>query len=60
MTVIQCYASTNDKEEEVKQEFYDHILSIKNSVTKHDICKVIGDMNENNMRHLSIRTRNEN
>ncbi len=46
MTVIQCYAPTNDKEEEeVKQEFYDQLQSIRNSVPKHDICLVIGYMN---------------
>ena len=70
LTVIQCYAPTNDKEEEVKQEFYDQLQSIKNSVPKHDICLVIGDMNakigtdrtgmENAMGHFGIGTRNEN
>ncbi len=30
LTIIQCYVPTNDKEKEVKQEFYDHIQSIRN------------------------------
>ncbi len=62
----QCYALTNDKEEDVKQEFYDQLQLIKNSVPKNDICLVIGDMNakiktdrtgmENAMRHFGIGT----
>ena len=70
MTIIQCYATTNDKEEDVKQEFYDQLQSIRNAVTKHDICLVIGDMNakigtdrtemENAMGHFGIGIRNEN
>ena len=45
LTIIQCYAPTNYKEKVVKQEFYDQLQSIRNSVPKHDICLVIGDMN---------------
>ena len=70
MTVTQCYALTNEKEEEVKQEFYDQLQSIRNSVPKHDICLVIWEMNtkietdrtgmENTMGHFGKGTRNEN
>ena len=70
LTITQCYAPTNDKEEEVKQEIYDKLQSIRNAVPKHDICLVIGDMNakigtdrtgmENAMGHFAILTRNEN
>ena len=70
LTFIQCYAPTNDKEEEVKQEFYDKLQSIRNAVPKHDICLVIGDMNakigtdrtgmEYAMGHFVILNKNEN
>jgi hypothetical protein len=70
LTIIQCYAPTNDKDGEVKQEFYDQLQSIRNSVPKHDMCLVLGDMNakvgtdrtgvENAMGHFGIGTRNEN
>ena len=30
LTIIQCYTPTNDKEKEVRQEFYDQLQSIRN------------------------------
>ena len=40
MNIVQCYAPTNDKTDETKEEFYRGIL-------QHDIMSNLGDKNVN-------------
>ncbi|XP_071177545.1 craniofacial development protein 2-like [Mytilus edulis] len=45
LTIIQCYAPTNDASDEVKEEFYQTLNDVTAKVHKHDMIIVMGDMN---------------
>lgn len=45
LSVIQCYAPTNDAEEEPKDTFYLQLQQALDSVPSHDVLLVIGDLN---------------
>lgn len=45
LTIIQCYAPTNDAEEEVKEEWYEHLQLVISKVPQHDMILIMGDMN---------------
>ena len=45
MTIVQCYASTNDHGEDDKDQFYDALNETMNKIPSHDIAIVMGDMN---------------
>ena len=45
LSVIQCYAPTNDAEEEAKDTFYLQLQKALDSVPSHDVLLVIGDLN---------------
>jgi len=45
LTVIQCYASTNDSEDNTKEEFYDVLHEAIRKCKKHGILLVQGDFN---------------
>ena len=45
LTVIQCYALTNDAGEEEKEGFYLALHDITTQVPKHDMLVVLGDLN---------------
>ncbi len=45
LNVIQCYAPTNDSDEEEKQEFYDRLQSAVDKCVERDITIVMGDFN---------------
>lgn len=45
ITMISAYAPTEDKEMEVKEEFYDEMARTCNSVPKYDLLIVLGDFN---------------
>ncbi|WP_353806118.1 endonuclease/exonuclease/phosphatase family protein, partial [Acinetobacter baumannii] len=45
VTVIQCYAPTNDSSEVVKNAFYDRLQSVLTELPRRDIKILMGDMN---------------
>ena len=69
-TIIQCYAPTEETEEESKEEFYSKLQEQLVKVSNHDILIVLGDFNakigcdntgyERNMGKHGLRTRNDN
>ena len=69
-TIIQIYAPTNDKDDDVKEEFYNSLNREIRNTPKHDMLLVIGDFNakvgqdrhgfEVAMGHEGIGDRNEN
>ena len=45
MTVVQCYASTNDTYEDEKDQFYYSLKTVVEGVPTHDVLVVMGDFN---------------
>ena len=45
LTVIACYAPTEDAEEEIKDEFYDQLEEEIRTTPRHDVLMVVGDLN---------------
>ena len=45
MTLIIIYAPTEDKEEEIKEQFYEELQRTQDRVPKHDVIIIMGDMN---------------
>ncbi|KAG7502594.1 hypothetical protein JOB18_022990, partial [Solea senegalensis] len=45
LRVIQCYALTNDAEEEKKDAFYQQLLAEQDKSRKKDIMVLMGDLN---------------
>jgi endonuclease/exonuclease/phosphatase family metal-dependent hydrolase len=45
MTLINIYAPTEDKEEEIKEQFYKKLQRAHDRVPKHDVIIIMGDMN---------------
>jgi len=45
ITLINIYAPTEDKEEEIKEQFYEELQQIQDKVPKHDVTIILGDMN---------------
>src|ERR1700729_2280124 len=45
LNVIQCYAPTNDKEDPVKEEFYNILQMVLGKVKSKDITILMGDLN---------------
>ena len=45
MTLIQCYAPTNDNDHEAKDAFYEQLQAAVNTAPRHDLLIVMGDFN---------------
>ncbi|VDO50552.1 unnamed protein product [Schistosoma margrebowiei] len=45
LNIIQCYAPTNDYDEDIKDEFYDRLQSIIEKCPTNDLNILIGDLN---------------
>ena len=45
LNVIQCYAPTNDTEDEKKEDFYQHLQTVLDRVEKKDMTILMGDFN---------------
>ena len=44
-TIVQCYAPTEDAEDEDKDEFYTQLQGVLMAVPNHDVLLVMGDLN---------------
>ena len=47
ITLINIYAPTEDKEEEIKEQFYEELQRTQDRVPKHDVTIILGDKNVN-------------
>ena len=45
VTVIQCYAPTNEATEEAKDDFYEELQAVMEKVPRRDVKIIMGDMN---------------
>ena len=45
LNVIQCYAPTNDTEDEKKEDFYQHLQTVLDRIGKKDMTILMGDFN---------------
>ena len=45
VTLINIYAPTEDKEEDIKEHFYEELQRAQDRVPKHDVTTILGDMN---------------
>jgi endonuclease/exonuclease/phosphatase family metal-dependent hydrolase len=55
MTLINICAPTEDKEEEIKEQFYEELQRTQDRVPKHDVTIILGDMNAKLEKEKVIR-----
>ena len=45
LSLIQCYAPTNDSDDNTKDTFYDQLQAEMEAAPCHDLLNVMGDLN---------------
>jgi hypothetical protein len=45
ITLINIHAPTEDKEEDIKEQFYEELQTVQDRVPKHDLTIILGNMN---------------
>ncbi|VDO67478.1 unnamed protein product, partial [Schistosoma margrebowiei] len=70
MNIIQCYAPTNDSNDDIKDQFYERLQSVIEKCPRKDLTILMGDLNakvgientgyEDIMGRHGLRERNEN
>ncbi|VDO85234.1 unnamed protein product [Schistosoma margrebowiei] len=45
MNIIQCYSSTNDSKDDIKDQFYERLQSIIEKCPRNNLTSVMGDLN---------------
>jgi len=55
--MINCHAPTEENEEEVKNTFYEDLEQVYNTLPRHSVKLVIGDMNAKLGQEESYRPR---
>ncbi|VDP47726.1 unnamed protein product [Schistosoma margrebowiei] len=45
MNIIQCYAPTNDRNDDIKDQFYEWLQSIIKKCPRKDLTILMGDLN---------------
>ena len=55
MSVMVCYAPTNDSSEEMKDEYHEELQNVIDEIPERDVKIVIGDMNANRQEYSRYR-----
>ena len=45
LNTIQCYAHTNDKDEETKEDFFNKLQTLCDKLKENDMTVLMGDLN---------------
>ena len=45
LTILQCYAPTNEAKEEDKEDWHEQLQMVVSKAPQHDMLLIIGDMN---------------
>lgn len=43
LTIVQCYAPTNEADDEMKDEWYEHLSQVISKVPRHDMLLITGE-----------------